>query len=94
MDITKNTHYQNEHGKQLKDYMKEKSPEVWRTVCQWSALKYNIRAGKKEGESLEKDLGKRDDYINEALEIDDWFTKEEMLTELSAIKHDFENWKG
>lgn len=94
MDETKNLHYQNKHGKQLKDYIKENDPEFWAMICNWSALKYNIRAGKKEGESLEKDLGKRDDYINEALEINDWSTKEEMLAELSAIKHDFENWKG
>lgn len=96
MDITKNTHYQNEHGQQLKDYMKEKSPEVWRTVCQWSALKYNIRAGKKEGESKEKDLGKRDDYVKEFMEQpeNDWFFEEDLIKELNLVKEEFENWKG
>lgn len=94
MNITKNTHYQNEHGKQFKDYMKEKNPELWEQACLWSSLKYHVRAGKKEGESKEKDLKKRDDYINEVIELEGSWGFEVYTRELDDIKKDFENWKG
>lgn len=98
MDETKNLHYQNKHGKQFKDFMKSnpKLAEIYYAGAQWSILKYAIRAGKKEGESKEKDLGKRNDYVKEFMENpeNDWFTEEELLTEVSAIKNMFENWKG
>lgn len=98
MDETKNLHYQNKHGQQLKDYMKT-SPnlaKIYYAGAQWSMIKYTIRAGKKEGESSEKDLGKRDDYVKEFMENpeNDWIFEEDLIEQLNMLKEDFENWKG
>ena len=94
MDTNKNRHYTNEHGMQLKDFMKKFMPELWEAACYWSALKYNVRAGKKEGESLNKDLGKRTDYINEIVENDGIEDFNLILADIDAIKTRFETWKG
>lgn len=94
MDTNKNRHYTNEHGMQLKDFMKKFMPELWEAACYWSALKYNVRAGKKENESLKKDLGKRTDYINEIVENDGIEDFNLILADINAVKTRFENWKG
>ena len=94
MDTKRNLHYQNEYGMQLKDFMRETMPELWESACYWSALKYNVRAGKKAGEALEKDTGKRDDYINELIENDGIESYSLILNKLDVIKEHFENWKG
>lgn len=77
---------------ELKDFMKIFMPELWESACYWSALKYNIRAGKKEGESLEKDIGKRDDYIEE-IAGDDLEKQYLIKSELNVIKENFEKWE-
>lgn len=94
MDTTKNTHYTNKYGKQLKDYIKENDPEFWAMICNWSAIKYFIRAGKKEGESEEKDLGKCEDYVEEFLDLRTDLDDDMVYDDLRAIKEAFENWKG
>ena len=92
MNTQHNKHYTNEHGMELKDFMKTFMPELWESACYWSALKYNVRAGKKEGESLEKDIGKRDDYIEE-IAGDDLEKQYLIKSELNIIKENFEKWK-
>lgn len=94
MNLQENRHYTNEHGMQLKDFMKKFMPELWESACYWSALKYNVRAGKKAGETLEKDTGKRGDYINELIENDSLEDYSLILADLDGIKERFENWKG
>ena len=94
MNTKRNLHYQNEYGMQLKDFMKTFMPELWETACYWSALKYNVRAGKKAGEALEKDIGKRDDYINEIVGNDGSEIYSLIIENLDEIKEHFENWKG
>lgn len=94
MDITKNTHYQNKHGKQLKDYIIANDPEFWKIISNWSAIKYYIRAGKKDGESKEKDLGKCEDYVKEFMKMDGEMSHEECMEDLEKIKASFEAWKG
>lgn len=94
MNLEENKHYQNEYGMQLKDFMKTFMPELWESACYWSALKYNVRAGKKAGESLEKDTGKRDDYINDIIENDGLEDYYLILSDLDGVKERFENWKG
>ena len=92
MNTQRNKHYTNEHGMELKDFMKIFMPELWESACYWSALKYNVRAGKKEGESLEKDLIKRDDYIEE-IAGDDLEKQYLIKSEINIIKENFEKWK-
>lgn len=94
MDTNKNKHYTNEHGMELKDFMKKFMPELWESACYWSALKYDVRAGKKDGEVLEKDTGKRDDYINEIVENDGIEEFELILSDIHSIKKRFEAWTG
>lgn len=94
MNLKENQHYTNDYGMQLKDFMKTFMPELWESASYWSALKYNVRAGKKAGETLEKDTGKRDDYINEVIENDGLENYSLILADLDKIKERFENWKG
>lgn len=56
-------YYENKHGKDLKSFIIERNPEAWEHFCLINAMKYQIRAGKKEGESESKDFDKRDNYL-------------------------------
>lgn len=94
INIEKNLHYQNQYGQQLKDFIIANDPEFWKTVCNWSAIKYYIRAGKKDGESLEKDLGKCKDYVKEYVALEESVSVNEIMEELELIKAKFEAWKG
>lgn len=62
-------YYENEHGKDLKSFIIETDPEAWEHFCLINAMKYQIRAGKKEGESESKDLAKRDDYLESYIRL-------------------------
>lgn len=62
-------YYENEHGKDLKTFLIEKNPAAWEHFCLVNAMKYQIRAGKKKGESESKDLAKRDDYLESYIKL-------------------------
>lgn len=94
INIEKNLHYQNQHGQQLKDFIIANDPEFWKIVCNWSAIKYYIRAGKKDGESLGKDLGKCKDYVKEYVALEESVSINEVMEELELVKAEFEAWKG
>lgn len=94
MNLQENQHYQNKYGQQLKDFIIANDPEFWKIVCNWSAIKYYIRAGKKDGESLEKDLGKCKDYVKEYVALEETSSVNEIMEELERIKAQFEAWKG
>jgi len=95
MDYNKNTHYTNKHGKQLADFLTSTDPDVMEEGSVFNAIKYHIRAGKKAGESKEKDLGKRDDYINWLLGFDvtTYQSKQVVIDWLDEVKEMFEDWK-
>lgn len=94
MNLQENQHYQNKYGQQLKDFIIANDPEFWKIVCNWSAIKYYIRAGKKDGESLEKDLGKCKDYVKEYVALEETSSVNGSMKELERIKAEFEAWKG
>ena len=94
INIEKNLHYQNQYGQQLKDFIIANDPEFWKNVSNWSAIKYYIRAGKKDGESLEKDLGKCKDYVKECVALNETVSVNEIMEDLERIKVEFEAWKG
>lgn len=94
MNLQENQHYQNKYGQQLKDFIIANDPEFWKIVCNWSAIKYYIRAGKKDGESLEKDLGKCKDYVKEYVALEETSSVNEIMEELERIKAQFEAWEG
>lgn len=78
MKITKD-YYANEHGFQLRDYMKEcaKMANDWGNEIYsmeegfffLNAIKYKVRAGLKEKNTFEKDLEKYNDYVSDLLEL-------------------------
>ena len=95
MNMKENTHYTNNHGKQLRDFMLEDNPLLWEHACSWSAVKYYIRAGKKPGESRDKDLKKCSDYLDELVLIDPVrYAKKAMWERLSVFKSEFDRWEG
>lgn len=94
INIEKNLHYQNQYGQQLKDFIIANDPEFWKNVSNWSAIKYYIRAGKKDGESLEKDLGKCKYYVKEYVDLDETSSINGAMEKLERIKAEFEAWKG
>lgn len=94
MNLQENQHYQNQYGQHLKDFIIANDSEFWKTISIWSAIKYYIRAGKKDGESLEKDLGKCKDYVKEYVALDGSGSINEVMEDLESIKAQFEAWKG
>ena len=66
--------------------------EEYKVWCKLNAFKYQARAGKKEGNTADKDLGKRDDYLNELAHP--LFPVEEMVRNLEFMAKEWENWTG
>lgn len=105
MNEKKNTHYVNEQGVQLKDYMialmGEKAYRIW---AFGNSIKYVCRAGKKEGEPAEKDLLKMEDYLEEVngshvRQKGDSIIKiltpiDDVKLALNEVRKEFETWNG
>ena len=100
MNFKKNRHYTNEHGVELNEYLKHNFDYEelvgWYTM---QVLKYLARAGKKEGESYDKDYNKVLYYAGELAKL----IRENELTECTTedtmgftqdMADDFKNWKG
>lgn len=95
-------YYANQHGVQLQDFLVAFSDwqlKTWNynfTMPQGffllNALKYKVRAGKKENNTLESDLQKIEDYI--ILAIRAGFDRYEVELELEKLLQAFENYKG
>lgn len=93
MNYKENQHYVNEHGQQLKHFMIKKfGLEEYKIWCKLNAFKYQARAGKKEGNSLEKDKRKRDDYVNEIFGTE--IMQSMLKHDLSKMAKEFEEWGG
>lgn len=100
MNFKKNRHYANEYGVELNEYLKHnfnyERLNGWYTM---QVLKYLVRAGKKDGESYDKDRDKALDYAKELTSL----INENELTEFSTdyfvkllqtVADDFKQWKG
>lgn len=105
MDEKKNTHYVNEQGVQLKDYMiAVMGEEAYRIWAFGNSIKYVCRAGKKEGEPEEKDLGKMEDYLTEIYrsqirshghDVVKYMTPiDEVKEAMKEVRDEFETWNG
>ena len=62
-------------------------------------LKYLVRAGKKEGESYDKDRNKALDYAKELANLSNEnelteYTTEDIMGFTQDMADDFKNWKG
>lgn len=67
-EITKN-YYANPQGIQLKDWFRATNPEAYFSFCIMNATKYLVRCGFKEGESIDKEVVKIQDYLQQAGEV-------------------------
>ena len=84
-------YYENEHGKDLKSFVIKKNPEAWKYFCLVNSMKYQIRAGKKEGESESKDFAKRDNYLESYIELTGEGA-EEVYKKLASAVDEFNNY--
>lgn len=100
MNLKENKHYANEYGVELNEYLKHnfKYEELvgWYTM---QVLKYLVRAGKKDGESYDKDRNKALDYAKELANLSNEnelteYTTEDIMGFTQDMADDFKNWKG
>lgn len=93
MNYGKNKHYQNKHGQELNEFLKATlDPEdlvVWYTL---QAVKYQARLGKKD--DIEKDLEKKNDYLESIGEITNKGHQEICSDWINSFVEEFENWEG
>lgn len=100
MNLKENNHYANEYGVELNEYLKHnfnyEELVGWYTM---QVLKYLVRAGKKEGESYDKDRNKALDYAKELANLSNEnelteYTTEDIMGFTQDMADDFKNWKG
>ena len=100
MNLKENRHYANEYGVELNEYLKHnfnyEELAGWNTM---QVLKYLVRAGKKEGESYDKDYKKALDYAKELANLSNenkltYYTTEDIMGFAQDIADDFKQWKG
>ena len=100
MNLKENRHYANEYGVELNEYLKHnfnyEELVGWNTM---QVLKYLVRAGKKEGESYDKDHKKALDYAKELANLSNEnklteYTTEDIIGFAQDIADDFKQWKG
>lgn len=100
MNLKENNHYANEYGVELNEYLKHNFN--YEELVGWYAmqvLKYLVRAGKKEGESYDKDHKKALDYAKELANLSNEnklteYTAEDIIGFIQNIADDFKQWKG
>ena len=100
MNLKENKHYTNEHGVELNEYLKHnfnyEELVGWYTM---QVLKYLVRAGKKEGESYDKDRNKALDYAKELANLSNEnelteYTADDIMGFIQELADDFERWEG
>ena len=100
MNLKENKHYANEHGVELNEYLKHnfnyEELVGWYTM---QVLKYLVRAGKKEGESYDKDRKKALDYAKELANLSNEnepteYTTDDIMGFIQELADDFERWEG
>ena len=100
MNYSTNKHYANEYGVELNEYLKHnfnyEELVGWYTM---QVLKYLVRAGKKEGESYDKDRNKALDYAGELANLSNEnelteYTTDDIMGFIQELADDFERWEG
>ena len=100
MNFKENKHYANEYGVELNEYLKHnfnyEELAGWYTM---QVLKYLVRAGKKEGESYDKDRNKALDYAKELANLSNEnelteYTTDDIMGFIQELADDFERWEG
>jgi hypothetical protein len=95
-------YYTNKNGFQLIDFMVQKNKisegvgsngfTIEEGFLTLNAVKYAVRAGMKENETFEKDIGKFNDYVD-ALEACG-YDREEVVKTINGYKQGFLEWNG
>lgn len=62
-------YYENEHGKDIREWFMEEMPKEWIVISMFNALKYSVRAGKKEGNTQLQDYAKMDNYLEDYIAL-------------------------
>ena len=100
MNLKENRHYANKYGVELNEYLKHnfnyEELVGWYTM---QVLKYLVRAGKKEGESYDKDRNKASDYAEELANLSNEnelteYTTDDIMGLIQELADDFERWEG
>ncbi len=100
MNFKENKHYANEYGVELNEYLKHnfnyEELVGWYTM---QVLKYLVRAGKKDGESYDKDRNKALDYAKELANLSNEnelteYTTDDIMGFIQELADDFERWEG
>jgi hypothetical protein len=100
MNLKENRHYANKYGVELNGYLKHnfnyEELVGWNTM---QVLKYLVRAGKKEGESYDKDHNKALDYAKELANLSNeneltYYTTDDIMGFIQELADDFECWEG
>ena len=94
MNYSTNKHYANEYGVELNEYLKHnfnyEELVGWYTM---QVLKYLVRAGKKEGESYDKDYAKELANLSNENKLTE-YTTDDIMGFIQGIADDFKQWKG
>ncbi|AIK68567.1 DUF3310 domain-containing protein [Lactococcus phage phi15] len=99
MNFKENRHYVNKYGVELNEYLKHnfnyEELVGWNTM---QVLKYLVRAGKKEGESYDKDRNKALDYAKELANLSNEnelteYTADDIMGFIQELADDFKQWK-
>ena len=99
MNYRANNHYTNEHGVELNTYLQHTfNYEQLKGWYAMQVLKYLVRAGKKEGESYNKDRFKALDYAEELANLVNEhaharYTTSEIMGFMQNMANDFKRWE-
>lgn len=62
-------YYENEQGIDIREWFMEEMPKEWAVISMFNALKYSVRAGKKEGNTRMQDYAKMDNYMEDYIAL-------------------------
>lgn len=62
-------YYENEQGIDIREWFMEEMPKEWTVISMFNALKYSVRAGKKEGNTRMQDYAKMDNYMEDYIAL-------------------------
>lgn len=85
-------YYENEHGRDLREFFLTHTPQLWAMFCSVNMLKYQVRAGRKAGESEMKDMNKFDDYLKDYCAING-LTKSEAVEKINEVIEEFKKYE-
>lgn len=89
------SHYENKHGVNFMDYLQNEvfTPDEMKVIAKFNMLKYMQRAGKKESESIAKDVNKAQSYQVIYAENDTAYNGKYISGDVASIVADFEEYK-